>query len=45
VTGSCEQGNEALGFIEGEEFLHQLSIYYRLKDSAPWSSLFSWLFS
>jgi hypothetical protein len=36
VTGSCEQGDEPLGFIRCGEFLDSLSDYKLLKkDSAP----------
>jgi hypothetical protein len=31
MEGSCELGNEALNFVEGREYLDQLSDYQLLK--------------
>jgi hypothetical protein len=38
MVGSCEHGNELLGFIKGGKFLDYMSDYQLLKkDSAPCS--------
>jgi len=42
VAGSCEHGNELLGFIKGGIYLGKLSDHqFPKKDSAPWSYLVS----
>jgi hypothetical protein len=38
MVGSCEHSIEPSGSIR-REFVDQLSEYYLLKDSAPWSEL------
>jgi hypothetical protein len=46
VAGPCEHSNELSVSINGRQFLDQLSYYQLLKkDSAPRSSLVSWLVS
>jgi hypothetical protein len=36
AEGSCEHGNESLGYIKGGEFLHRLNDFLHLKkESVP----------
>jgi hypothetical protein len=37
VVGSCENSDEPLGFIKGEEFNNYPSKNWLLKHSVPWS--------
>jgi hypothetical protein len=38
MVGCCGHGYEPSGFINGGEFLDQLSDYQLLKDYSPWQS-------
>jgi hypothetical protein len=42
VAGSFEHGDKHSDPMKGGEVLHYLRDYQLLKDSAPWSNLFSY---